>query len=514
MESTKSNLIKKASSGFALMGGTAIISALLDLLITGIVARRIVPDEKGIITAIYVIISFAEIFWMIGVGPAIVQKKDLTEKDIKTGQTITVLLGLLITLVVFFASPVLSPIVNISDPIYLRVLSLTFLINGLCAISESLMQKNMEFFKISALRISSIFFQGVCTIVLAYLGFGVWALIAGFLAQYLSKSIIARILRPVSFKLRIYKDSAKALLKFGAGHTLARIFNQLATQGDNLVISNTLTKRDVGLYSSAYSMMMQPANLIGDVMDKVLFPVLSKLQTEKEKLRTAYASGMILIALCTFPISAIFFPLAQEVILVWLGEKWIGVALPASILLLGLYFRTSYKISDSLVRAVGAVFKRAFRQMIYAALVIVSAYLGSFWGLQGVAIGISLAIFVNYLLMFILSAKLISLNIRDFLLGHLVIIAISAIVFIINFFLEMYLGSLLISNILIILIAVVISLAVYITLIFLVGLRLMPDSFLEFMILLCGNILKGRFGGKAKKFFSSRLKNPPIDENK
>ncbi|MBW2330740.1 MAG: hypothetical protein JRF30_07410, partial [Deltaproteobacteria bacterium] len=69
------------------------------------------------------------------------------------------------------------------------------------------------------------------------------------------------------------------------------------------------------------------------------------------------------------------------------------------ILALGVLFRTGYKISDSLARALGAVYRRAWRQAIYASMVVFGTILGAKWGLTGVGVAVVLSVFINYLLM-------------------------------------------------------------------------------------------------------------------
>jgi PST family polysaccharide transporter len=94
------------------------------------------------------------------------------------------------------------------------------------------------------------------------------------------------------------------------------------------------------------------------------------------------------------------------------------VIVPFQILVTTLLFRTSYKISDSLTRATGAVYQRAWRQWVYAAAVFAGSLIGQNWGIPGVAVGVSIAITLNFLLMLDLSVKVLKGGYRQLLLLH------------------------------------------------------------------------------------------------
>ena len=105
------------------------------------------------------------------------------------------------------------------------------------------------------------------------------------------------------------------------------------------------------------------------------------------RLAAAYLRAVALIALLVLPLSAALILLAPEVVRVALGPRWGLAVAPFQILGIGMLFRTSYKMSDSIARSTGAVYRRAWRQVIYAALVVVGAWVGQHWGIAGVAWG-------------------------------------------------------------------------------------------------------------------------------
>jgi PST family polysaccharide transporter len=188
--------------------------------------------------------------------------------------------------------------------------------------------------------------------------------------------------------------------------TLSRFGNFLAIQGDNLVVGRMLGAGPLGIYGRAYQFMAMPSNLLGNALDKALFPAMSKVQTQPEKLAKAYLAGVGMISMFAIPTSVLLVLLANEIVVLLLGADWLAVVKPLQILSVSLLFRMSYKMTDPLARAVGAVYERAWRQWIYAGLILVGASIGQLWNLEGVATGVAIALFINFLMMAQLSRSL------------------------------------------------------------------------------------------------------------
>jgi len=199
---------------------------------------------------------------------------------------------------------------------------------------------------------------------------------------------------------------------------LAKIGNFFALQGDNIVVGRTLGASALGIYGRAYQFMVMPASLFGNAMDKTLFPAMAQVQNDKKRLAKAYLTGVRVIGLLAIPISVVFNFLAPSIVMVLLGPTWTEVILPLQILTCSLLFRMSYKMSDSLARATGSVYNRAWRQIIYAALVFGGSYVGQFWGLPGVAMGVASALVVNFLLMAHLSLNLTNTTWWELIVAH------------------------------------------------------------------------------------------------
>lgn len=417
----KKSLTDKSLSGFLWsfigVGGQAI----LQLIVLAILARLLSPADFGVVSAAVVVSQFSNIFSELGVGPAIIQRSDIKEDDLRVGFTLSLFFGTFIALLIYLCAPIISGFFKIPQlEKVLFIYSFIFIIKGFSAISEALLQRELKFKIITSIELFSFAFGYACVgIYLADQGYGYWSLVGAHLSQSFIKAVGVIVCRFHSMKPLLDKKIIRGLLYFGSGHSIARIANFLANQGDNLVIGRMLGAEALGNYGRAYQLVVMPANMFGQVFDRVLFPVMSKVQDDTRKLSEAYKKSVSIITWVMIPFSCLMWILSQEIIRLILGAKWLSLVLPFQILAIGLVFRVVHKISDALARSKGAVFKRAWRQCVYAVIVLIGALFGYEWGISGVACGVLIAIISNYLLMTQLCRSLTKLSVRYFIKAHM-----------------------------------------------------------------------------------------------
>lgn len=480
---------EKAVTGVYWMGLMSISNIIIKLLIIMILSRLIAPYEFGIVAAIQIVISFAEVFWMMGIGPAIVQKKELSNEDIATGNTLNIIFGISIFIIIYFLSPIIIKFIGIENVNMLRVLSLLFVISSLSGVSEALLQREMNFKPLSLINIISLFIYGFLGSFLAFLDFGAWALIIAQLVQVSVKTILTLVQKPVEFKLKIEKKSVKSLLSFGMGFTISRIFNTLANQGDYLVINKTLGSTALGFYNRSYQVLLVPTIVIGTVMDKVLFPLLSKYQNENEKMSYVYLNITALMSIIAFPITILVLIMGEELIYVLLGSNWSAAVLPLKILIISLFARMAYKICDSLINSIGKVYRRVWTQIFYAFTVIFGAYVGKDWGINGVAVAVTIAITLNYIIMNILVMRLINLKLRDLLRYLIPIFIISILIGLISYWLSTIVAMLHLEILRLVIMTIVIGVLYLFTFKYVIF-KLMPGAFNEFARIIVTTLAK------------------------
>src|SRR5207237_9771647 len=161
---------------------------------------------------------------------------------------------------------------------------------------------------------------------------------------------------------------------YRSAFTCTKIANFLALQLDNLIVGRWRGVVALGFYGRAYELMAAAPTLLGEPVDKVLFPAMAVRQGDVRSMASAYRRGVAMITLITLPLSAFFLVLAPDAIPALLGGKWGPVIVPFQLLTLGIFLRTSYRISDVVTRATRAVYRRAWRQAIYMLCVVAGAW--------------------------------------------------------------------------------------------------------------------------------------------
>lgn len=414
---------------FWMFSGTG-FQGVLQVLVLMVLARMLTPKDFGLVGASLVVVGVCEIFSQLGIGPAIVQRPNIGTKHLRTGFTLSLLLGLLLAGLVAILAPTLSNFFQMEDltPV-LRIMALLFVLKGLSVVAASLLQRELRFRSLAGVQVASYTFgYGLVGISLAWLGLGVWSLVGAQLTQAALETLIMVTIQPHPKRLGVEARAFSQLMRFGSGLTVAQMANYFARQGDNLVVGRWLGAEALGLYSRAYHLMTVPATLFGQAVNKVLFPSMAKLQDKPQRLGTAYRRGVALTALSVLPASATMFVLAPEIIQLLLGPKWSGAVVPFQVLALGMIFRVGYKVSGTLARAKGAVHHLAWRQGVYATLVLGGSLIGQSFGLTGVAFGVVGALAVHFFLMAQLSIRLTPLSWGDLLKAHVPVLILAAAV--------------------------------------------------------------------------------------
>jgi len=413
-------LTKRSVAGVFWTGLSVGAQETMQVIALVVLARLLMPPEFGLFAATMVVVGFSSIFSGLGVGPAIVQRTELENRHLRVGFTLSVLLSLVVGGLILVGAPALASFFRLPElaPV-MRVASLVFACQGLSMVAQALTQRALRFRWLAAVD-SGAFAAGfvVGGPLLAWLGFGVWALIGALLIQQVLRMVLLLGGQPHPKRPQFDLQTIRELAYFGGGFTLGRIGNYLAGQADKLVVGRWLGAQTLGLYALAFQLVTAPPILVGKVLDRVLFPTMALVQLEPARLARAYRSGVAVCALFILPVSIVVMILAPEIVEVLLGAKWAGVAGPLQILAVGMLFRTSYKISDSVARATGAVYARAWRQGAYAVAIVAGSLIGQHWGASGVALGVVAAVAINFIMMAQLSLRLTGMRWSAFAAAH------------------------------------------------------------------------------------------------
>lgn len=380
------------------------LQAVAQVASLAVLARLLDPYEFGVATTAIITVGFLSMLSQLGVSAAIVQKEAVDDHDVATAAWLAIMTGLLLALGLYFATPIINPLLGLSpDAEIITLFSIQLPLLSLGAVPLALLQRRLQFRRIVGIQTSA-YLLGVVgvSIVLALLGAGAYSIVWGNLIS--TCITVAGCIRFAPHKwavgdFRTFCRSSIALIRFGIPYSLGNLGTWFAGNSDKLVVTNQLGVATLGAYGRAYQLIAAGADLIGGVVDRVLFPALSRIQHDQVRMRNAYVKVSAIVTLASSVGTVTLVWGSTSVVALMLGAGWESTILPLQVLSVALLPRASYKLSNSLVRAVGRVSGLAVRQWVYAALALAGALLGSQWGVAGVAVGTAGAIFIHHAVM-------------------------------------------------------------------------------------------------------------------
>ena len=398
---------------------TAVVQALLSVAILAILSRLLTPRDFGAVAIALIFVGVIDVAGRLGIGPAIVQRPELTERHIATGFVLSAALGTVLSAAVWFASPAVGQFfADAEAPAILGALSAVFVITGLGEVSQHLLRRQLRFGRLMlATLVSQVAGYGLVAIALALHGFGAWSLVGGLLARRALFTAVVLTSQPPPLRATLSRRAAAELLRFGTGFSVSALMAAIAGHGAHFAIANGLGVAPLGHYTQASRVAGAP-NRLGIVLQRVLFPAMAERQERIDRLRPVYLHGMEITSLLAIPASVPMVLCAPEIIAVVFGRQWDAAVPVLQILAAGTVFHACNIIDVTTIRALGAVYREAWRKALFALLMVFGVWLGTRWGLAGAAAAIVTARILLHLLLTHLALALLGLRGRRLLRCH------------------------------------------------------------------------------------------------
>lgn len=386
--------------------------AILQIATNAYLARLVLPSEYGLMAVANIVIVFAYMFSEIGLGPAIIHNKSLTQRHINAGFTLSLIFGSLLMLLVMVSGDLTADIFKTERLAkIIPFVGFIFFFMALSITPQSLLEKRLEFRRLFICNIVSYIIGNIpVALYLAVNGFGVWSLVYSTLFQNILKCAMLFYFSNAKYFLQGFTSEMKELLFYGGGLTFLRIFNNVAIQAPSVIVGRVLGIEQLGIFERSAMITSLPGRYVGDTIDKVLFPAMSLLNQDKDKLRKAFMKAFVAMNIVMWPVAIIGILFAEQIVFLFLGERWSEAVFPMQLLFCSIPFFSSVRIVDSLVRATGSIYESTKRKMFYALFVILFGLSGYYFGLPGVIIGFFLANVGNYILMALLSSSILELQ--------------------------------------------------------------------------------------------------------
>lgn len=345
---------KQAFIGISWMSAFRVISRIIATGRGVLLARILTPAQFGVFGIASIILSFLEILTETGINIFLIQEKNDINKFISSAWLVSILRGVLICVAILISTPLITDFFSMPElHRFLMLISLVPLIRGFINPSIVKYQKELEFKKEFWLRIAIYSFDSVTSIILTIMladaiGF-VWGLIAGTILEVILSFMFFKPWPSLKFEFNLMK----LIVNRGKWVTAYGIFNYIAREGDSIVVAKLLGATPVGIYKMGYSLSTLPISEISDVVNKVTFPVYSKISAEKERLLKAFKKTLLAVSVPIVILSLIIFFLPRSFFEILLSPKWGDIVTIIKILVIYGMLRGISGLSSSLFLALG-----------------------------------------------------------------------------------------------------------------------------------------------------------------
>jgi len=289
-----------------------------------ILARLLSPDDYGCIGMLMIFISLSASFIDGGFGSALIQKKEPTNEDYSTIFYWNIALSLVLYGVLFMCAPLIASFYRIpllSD--VLRVQGVVLIFNALSIIQQNQLRKKLLFKKLAIVNITSALVSLGVAIVMAYKGYGVWALVA----QQISLSVINAIMFWIVGHWapdRVFSWlSFKELFKFGGFMLLSHLFGTLSNEIQGLLVGRMFNPATMGLYTQAYRLEGSAATATSSIIDQVTYPVLASYQDDRPHFVSALKRFIQIPAFVCSLVMMVMIVVAKPLIILLYSAKWV-----------------------------------------------------------------------------------------------------------------------------------------------------------------------------------------------
>lgn len=400
-ESLKNKTIKgvgwSAADAFLGQGVTFAIGLVL--------ARLLSPDEYGLIGICLIFTTVLNGIVDSGFSNALIRKKEVTAEDYNTMFTTNMAISIVLYGLLFVSAPLVSNFFHrIELTALVRVTGLILFLNALSITQVTILTKNIDFKTKTKASLVSAIISGVIGIAMAFMGYGVWSLVAQQLSKQLLYTLCLWILNSWCPKFTFSKDSFVYMWGFGWKLLASGILNNVWNQLYQVVIGRYYTSSTLGHYTRANEYASIFSSNLTSIVQRVSYPVLAEIQDDKERMVQGYRkvikTTMFVTAVCMISLGAVSEPLIYTLI----GTKWYEAATYLPLICISMSLYPLHAINLNILQVLG-------RSDIFLYLEV----LKKFVGLVPIVIGIFCGIY--YMLLVSIFTGVINLYLNTWYTG-------------------------------------------------------------------------------------------------
>lgn len=433
-ESLKNKTIK----GVGWSAADALLGQGVTFIVGLVLARLLSPDEYGLIGICLIFTTVLNGIVDSGFSNALIRKKEVTDEDYNTMFTTNMAISIVLYVLLFISAPLVSDFFHrIELTALVRVTGLILFLNALSITQVTILTKNIDFKTKTKASLVSAIISGVIGIAMAFMGYGVWSLVAQQLSKQLLYTLCLWVLNKWWPKFTFYNDSFKYMWGFGWKLLASGILNNVWNQLYQVVIGRCYTSSTLGHYTRANECASIFSSNLTTIIQRVTFPVLSELQDDKKKLLVSYRKlikvSMFVTVICMFALGAMAEPMIYSLI----GPQWHQAAtfLPFICITMSLY--PLHAINLNMLQVQGRSDLFLYLEIVKKIITLIPIFIGAFVGVYWMLCASIFTGFIAFLLNSWFTGKFLIYSswqqLKDVLPSYLIALFIGFIVYLLKF---------------------------------------------------------------------------------
>jgi lipopolysaccharide exporter len=412
---SRGNLTKQSVSAvkWSAMGTVARFG--LQLCAQIVLARLLGPENYGLFALGLIVLTFSNMLADFGFAWGLVQNQNLNERDIRFVFTWQLVCGLVSGIALFLLAPAIATffVEPRVEPI-IRWLSMASLLIATTAPASNLLRRKLDFKSINIIQLVSYSIAYLLIgIPSAYLGAGVWALVAAWLSQAFLALVFSYIRSPHPIKLLFWYEDAAKMTHVGFAVFGTNVSNWLLNNLDRLFLGRLLNAHEVGLYTGGYNLANTPNNLFLCALQPAFLAAGARIQEEPERLREVYLSVIGSIWILILPLFVIFSMVAPDLVAVIYGPAWLPSGIVLSILASAMPAYITWGMSTPVLWNTG---HKQWESMLQLPILALAALAFFYFGSQGIIVVAIIAagtLVVRALVVTTAACSLLKIGLRD-----------------------------------------------------------------------------------------------------
>lgn len=367
--------------------------ALVRFAVMVVLARIVAPRDFGLMGMVWVVVNLLALATGLGMGEALVQRRDLRREHVAVAFTASALTGLLLAgLTAVLAVPASHLFGERRLVALLLVMTVVFLASGVERTPNDMLVRAFRFREYYLSSTMAAIAGAAVGIVLGAMGHGIWALVSMAVAEAVSASALAWLFairtgvwRPA---LGMDRTAFAEMIGYGANVTAARMIAYGQSNTDNLVVGKVLGPIALGYYALAYRTMLLPISKVARVIGSTAFPAFAAVQHDVARLRALFTQANRYVALICFPVTVGLAVTAPVLVPVAFGEQWVPAVRVVQLLALAGPFISITSLDNTLYEGVGKPEYGLRLAVAELSLYIPAFVIGVQFGIEGVAAGL------------------------------------------------------------------------------------------------------------------------------